>query len=272
MRRCLLLCAFAFALLAPGAASACVYEATTRVQSWSSVGPVHVTQAQERRWFVQGRRIAADEALAEGTDPALLLGQLLVPNIRPVPIEHSDCGPTNEIDFGAGEERFSDWLAGTYLAGHAELDASVIRVLASGGETLGRACNAEFRDRFAAYLRRRLDPGQLRASYLFLASRSDHPGRPVTRLVRFEGDQRRPPVRWISRFNDDIERWERRTAVGRAMKQALDDFWRENGPPLGDNASVCPAAVARWPAIQAQILADLERQYAEVRRLRPPAP
>jgi hypothetical protein len=53
---------------------------------------------------------------------------------------------------------------------------------------------------------------------------------------------------------------------GRAFKAALDDFWRESGPLLGDSDRICPAAVARWPEAQARIVALVESELTTQRR------
>jgi hypothetical protein len=97
-----------------------------------------------------------------------------------------------------------------------------------------------------------------------------HPydGTPVRRLVAFEGSSRQLPIRWTARSPGDamaIQRWIERSASGRALKAAMDRFWLENGPLLASPAAVCPAATARWPSVQAQLLAPA----AEWRRRHP---
>ncbi|HEV7658437.1 MAG TPA: hypothetical protein VGO55_01200 [Allosphingosinicella sp.] len=109
----------------------------------------------------------------------------------------------------------------------------------------GPACNAEFRERFAAHLRGRLDAPRVRASYLFLAVRWSGSARPVSRLVSFEDCRPRPPVRWGTYYRPEIERWMRRTGEGRALRRAADDFWRDNAALLETPDRACPAALAR---------------------------
>jgi hypothetical protein len=259
--------ALAAALSVGSEASACAINPIVRVG-----GPEPTARqlaAERERWardLVRQRRAAAAAALAGGVDAPMELARMLVPNIRPVPIERSDCGPENEIDIADGEERVEDWLAGTYLARYSNEFAHM--AWSYQGETLGPACNAEFRDRFAAYLRGRLDARQLSATYLFLAARWSGAEPPVRRLVMFEDGRRRPPVKWSSWYQAEIERWTRLNGDGRALQQALDAFWRDSAPLLEEPDRACPAAVARWPAAQARIVAEIEAHSAFARRLR----
>lgn len=248
--------ALAAALSAGGAASACAYVPITYVGGPPSARQLAAERERLARDLVRQRRAGAQAALARGVDAPAELARMLVPNIRPVPIERSDCGAENEIDMADGEEGIEAWLAGTYLAPYS--DEFAFMAWHYQGETLGRACNAEFRDRFAADLRRRLDARQLRATYLFLAARWSGSERPARRLVAFEDRGRRPPVRWESWYRRDIDRWTRRDGDGRALQRSLDDFWRENAPLLDDTARACPAAAARWPDMQARIVAEIE--------------
>jgi hypothetical protein len=259
--------ALAAALSVGGEASACIPLAVTYVgERPPSAREMAAARARQLRFEVRLRRPLAEAELARGVDAAGELAKMLVPNIRPVPIVRSDCGVENEIDSADGEEGFEDLLAGTYLAGYGNEFAYM--VWGYEGETLGRACNAEFRDRFAAHLRSRLDARILAASYLFLRSRWGGSGELVWRLVAFENRTRRPPVRWDTSYRPEIERWAQRTDEGRALQQAADDFWRESAPLLGEPGSACPAAVARWPTTQARILADIETHYPVARRVR----
>jgi hypothetical protein len=141
------------------------------------------------------------------------------------------------------------------------------------------------RTRFAAHIGRRVHgPGQLKEAYRFLAARTPYwRGDPpalqptghwredlpmVSRLVAFDGDTRRPPVRWSADFESieqDLVRWTGRSRTGRLVRQAMDEFWRENGPLLGSDARICPETAARRTAIQARIVAPLA-EAAERRR------
>jgi hypothetical protein len=266
MRRRTFLCALAFtaAICVGTPASACALNPIVRIGPPPTAQELAAERERERGDFIRQRREVGARELAAGTDPAAGLAPLLVPNIRPVPIQYSDCGPMNEIDSGAGAETGAGLLAGTYLAG-SELAS---RLAYYQGETPGRACNAEFRDNFAAYLRRRLDARQLRGAYLFLRSRWAGPGTPLSRLVYFQNQGRRPPVQW-DWDGESIERWMRRADEGRALKRVLDDFWREYGPLLGDAARVCPVAAGRDGEIRATILAWFEEHFPyAVRRAR----
>jgi hypothetical protein len=230
-------------------------------------------RAESRRGWEREAAIAGLAAaradLARGADPAARLAEMLVPNIRPIRIFRSDCGVENEIDLADGEETVDDWLAGTPYAGRGEQFDFLF--WSEERPTLGPTCNAEFRMGFAAFLRRRLSAGELRGAYLFLGR---HWGPPAnesnlrSRLVRFEGRTRRPPLRWHAGEGGgeaSIRRWLRLMPTGRALKAALDDFWREAEPLLGDVSLACPAAAAAWPAQQARIVAEIETQIAAER-------
>ena len=223
-------------------------------------------------------RIRTDDAniWSVGADVRGALAELLVPNVRPVPILRSRVGMPLEVDLAGGVETPADWVAGTRFEG---LPAAALAPLASWrGETFGPACNAELRARFAAHIGRRVNGfGQLKDAYRFLAARTPYwrgypvPLQPtghwredlpmVSRLVAFDGDTRRPPVRWSAEFESieqDLVRWTRRSRTGRLVGRAMDEFWRENGPLLGSDARTCPETAARRAAIQARIVAALE--------------
>ena len=245
---------------------------------------------REARELFRARSAAAEAALAQGYDIVGALAEMLVPNIRPVPIQRSDsCGASNEIDLAEGEESVADLLVGTRFADWAGryLDFAP----PWEGETIGPACNAEFRSRFAAVLRRRLTEPQLREAYLFLASRiANWKGDPVplqtaghvagdpraiSRLVAFEGHGRSLPVRWTADSYREVQRirgWMARDPGGRALKAAIDEFWSESAPLLDAPEHACPAATARWPSVQAQIVAPLEAWVARYPNWRPGPP
>jgi hypothetical protein len=287
MRRRLVLAAFplALALSLGSEARACMI--TTAVETEGR----RVSESERRRDArAQARRAArerlarwsaaAEAALAGGYDISGALAEILVPNIRPVPIRPpQSCGSANEIDQAAGDEDVEDWLAGTGY----EAWARTYDLIGPSweGETFGPACNAEIRTRFADLLRRRLSEERRRDAYLFLAARIPHwkgdpqPLRPVGhfsyettgigRLVAFAGETRQLPIRWLpssSGEQGDIARWLREHPSGVALQAAMDEFWRENGPLLDANESACPAALARWPSVQAQIVVPIEEAIA----------
>ncbi|HZF93338.1 MAG TPA: hypothetical protein VEZ20_00545 [Allosphingosinicella sp.] len=266
MRLPVLCVAFAFAAALPfsGEAAACIYLPLVRDGPAPSARELADERASHERALRIQRRERAAAALARGMDPAGPLADMLVPNVRPIRIHRSDCGAINEVDPSPGEETPEDWLRGTRLAGRADDFARIWRI--DGDETLGPTCNAEVRGRFAAHLRRRLSPRQLHESYLFLGSYWDPPRSAETlrwRLAAFASGTRRPPLRWAGvnrRQEQEIGRWTRLVPSGRVLRQAMDDFWRETEPLLGDTAAVCPQAAARWPAEQARLVDMLDAQ------------
>jgi hypothetical protein len=295
MRRGLALLALPIAAALPlgSAAQACMFMAPLEV------GDDHRSRAERRRALLQEARresrerltrrsAAAQAALASGYDFTGALAEILVPNIRPVPIElPQSCDVANEYDPAGGDEEVEDWLAGTGYEGWADAYRSIAPPWE--GETFGPACNAEFRTRFAALLRRRMSEAQRREAYLFLAARignwkgGPQPLQPIgqfsverlgiARLVAFTGGTRRPPIEWLGASSgepDDIRRWLRATESGRALQATMDDFWSENGALIETPEQACPAALARWPSVQARIVAPIAAAIA--RNVPPPAP
>ena len=222
--------------------------------------------ARERsvsRHQLRARRAAAEAALAAGADASSGLAEMLVPNVRPVFIDESMCGEFNEIDHGEGRETERDWLVGTSYEGR---EREFRRILGEvDGELPGTPCNTEVRARFAGLVRRRLTARQQREAYLFLGARwpSLDPSSPRTRLTTFHIRTRRPPVHWMAldpRQNRQIVRWVARDSTGRAVQRAIDEFWQETEPLLGDLDRLCPAAAATWAAAQRQVVAAIEAE------------
>ena len=191
-----------FAVLGGGsAAQACFYTTPLCTGSRSECHPTPRQRlVQERRWAEEGvRRLTAEgqrRLLAGEVDVAAELAEWLVPNVRPVFVVETSCGLMGEPDPGAGRETwrtlFLDVVAGSPLA---EADPDDIGYLARIDEefSFGAPCNAEFRTRFAAFLREQIEAKTLAEAWLFLGARrqSDFP-----RLVSFERSERTPPVRW----------------------------------------------------------------------------
>lgn len=261
--------ALALSLPLADEAAACVLVPLTTIGPNYVEYPAALARLGARRMTAARRETAARE-LEQGADAAAQLAEMLVPNVHPTRIERSDCGPSNEIDHADGEEAPDDWLVGTRFAGRADEFEELWYDFR--GETLGTMCNAEFRSGFAAHLRRRLTEAELREAYLSLASRWERiawPHSALRRLTAFEGSVRRPPLRWTTEEpwqEQDIRRWMRRTSVGQRLKAAIDEFWAASEPLLGDARVMCPGAVARWPAAQAQIVAMIEARIEERRQ------
>jgi hypothetical protein len=270
MRLRLLFVALAVALLAPpgSEAAACVI-----VRDNDTRSPEEVVAEHRRRWDARlaDRRARAAAALAGGLDPAVPLAEMLVPNIRPVPIfEYSSCGPVNEVDLGPGIETPDSLLAGTAFAGRASDFPTVMNEYEEW--TPGPACNAEFRRRFSAFLRRRLSREELRASFLFLAARwtgMDVPEVTRSRFMAFASGSRQPPVRWIAAHPFDepeFGRWTAEDRDARALRGTIDAFWLRQAGSLDDGRRACPRTAARWPVQQARIVARIEALEAARRR------
>ena len=239
---------------------------------------------RERQRLERDRRAAEARVryrLADAHTAAVLidrlgaLAEMLVPNIRPVPIWRDSRGLPNEVDLAQGVETPADWVAGTRFERLSEEQLAVVGRWR--GETFGPACNAEFRARFAEHLRGTMEPRALRDAYIFLAPRTPYwrgqpvalrpmahwaEGRPmISRLVAFDGTGRRPPVRWSAEFETierEIVRWTKRDRTGRALQRSMDAFWRDHAALLDAPERACPDAAARWPTVQARIVARLE--------------
>ena len=253
----------ALALFVGAEAQACVF----LPGPFSELSPAERVIEEKRlaKLQVRQRTLSAEKAVLAGTDPAAALADMLVPNVRPILIVRTDCGPENEVDHANGEEALPAALAGTRFAGREDEFRQIVREWHPG--FIGDRCSAEFRSSFAAGLRRRLTPAQLRESFLFLAGRSsqwdEHPGA-VKRLMAFQGGSRSPPVRWMSdwRHQKQIRRWTQGNETGRALRAAIDAFWTEQQPRLSDDARVCPATLAQWSADRAELVRMIEDEAA----------
>jgi hypothetical protein len=249
----MLLCALAAAAAATaGQAKACVYSLMNE-----EIGPkrdpeeIAADQERFRRQLLLRNTRAAQRQAANGADTASELADMLVPNIQAIYIETSSCG-AGEIDWAGSAAMAYEPLAGTPYAGRENEFHPIVTDYGPG--TLGPPCNAEFRGRFAQHLRRRLTPGQLKRSFIFLAAR--RPDGAVQRLMAFEGNGRLPPVSWVG--NAEIPAWARRHPTGRALSGAIAGFWRETGHLLAGAESSCPAAFAQWRREQADLIAHIE--------------
>jgi hypothetical protein len=249
----MLLCALAVAMgITAGKAEACTYSVMNE-----EIGPkrtaeeIAADQERLRREALRQATRAAQRQLAGGADAASGLADMLVPNIHAVHIDKGGCG-AGEIDWAGSDEAEYDSLVGTPYAGREKEFHPIVSDYGPG--TLGPLCNAEFRGRFAEHLRRRLTPAQLKASFVFLAARRRHDV--VERLMAFEGNGRRPPVRWA--VGPQIFAWAGRHPAGRALSAAIADFWRDSRPLLGRPELSCPTAAARWRQDQAELVARIE--------------
>jgi len=265
--------ALAASVTLPGEAAACFYSpGTTRIGPPLGPSEQAAAERQRARQMTAARLANARARLETGRDPALELAEMLVPNVRPIWIDHSDCGPRNEIDHAAGEETREELLAGTRFAGRADDFAVVWR--AFDGESFGSMCNSEFRTRFASFLRRRLGAEQVDQAYLFLAARwhgTTDAAAPLRRLTAFAYSAWRPPLVWMTEEpwqEREIARWLRRVPAGRALKQAIDDFWWESAPLLDDSRAACPEAFARRGEAQARLVALFEAEEGRRRERR----
>ena len=270
------------AWIAAAPAAACVFLPTG---CWDDSELCHPTAEQRMAVLrdasaAETRRLLLEERERErkgAVDHAAELAELLVPNIRPIFIERSDCGIEGEYDYANGEltpqSEYRDLVAGTSLAG-SDMD-EFGRILREDAYAFGPACNAEFRRTYAAWLRRSLSPEHLVPAWRFLAARQRMIGTygpRYHRLVRFEGGKRVPPVRWEPAdfwLRGQIDRAIRFTAWGRSLAAAADAFWAEQGPRLADDKQACPAAFAEWTEFRTRMVARMIA-YREGRYRPPP--
>jgi hypothetical protein len=255
---------------APG--QACVFNAVACVGPSLECHPSEAERrAEERHWSAEATRLRLIEArnrLRDGeVDLAADLAELLVPNIRPIHTDFSDCGPEGEIDQGKGRETeeslFQALTAGTALAGASSEPFIGILRRTDEDYAFGTSCNAEFRQSFAGSLRRSLTAAQLRDSWLFLTARqrSQGPyGAIYHRLVSFAGQTRAPPLRWVAAdvwLRGQVATALRRTAWGPALRATMDSFWAAKATELAESSRVCPAAFARWTAVRGRLVPKL---------------
>lgn len=246
IRHCTSLFAIMFFMI-PATAGACVRT------------PLPAQSESERRaWSreqTRDRSQEASERLASGdVDVVGELAELLVPNIRPVLIERSSCGPEGEIDFADGEPRFlgmelrSDYRlrnVGSRTFRNAVVNSTI-------GSSFGGMCNSEFRRRFADWLESELSEEDLRDSWRFLVARKRERGlfgSIYGRLMAFDRNTRQPPVRWVGAdqwISRDIERFVSRRSTGRSLATAISGFWAANSELLVSDELACPTTSQEW--------------------------
>ena len=230
--------------------------------------PAERRAREQRSSAEQTRRLTLDaigRLRRRDANPAAELAEILVPNIRPVRIELTSCGPIGEIDHAEGRETTESIFAEVAAGGADGTDWHDYDDLFGIDDIypFGERCNAEYRGRFATHLHRTLSPERLRQAWIFLSARRqrDHSGwLSYHRLVMFETRARAPPVRWV--FPNEWIRKEtlgalRRTGWGRDIQAAADSFWAEHGTDLGDDRRACPAAAAEWAAVKARLRARM---------------
>lgn len=199
----------------------------------------------------------------------------MVPNIRPVPISSSDCGDVSEVDYADGEES-GDEVVQRFLGGtpYRVSAAYFWRLEIRGVDvfSFGRACNAEFRRRFATALAATVRQEDLRDAWRFLGARlrpsyangglSGGRNR-YERLVAFTGRKRAPPVQWtLSHFSlsREVTRYIRKEPAGRAVDAAAARFWSQEAQLLEDDIRACPGTVARLQAARTEVQAFLQKE------------
>lgn len=268
MARLVLALALVLAAL-PSAAAACV---------WLPIG--EFSDSEERRIsrnLTKGLQREAALRLASGqvvVDDEL--AELLVPNVRPIRLWFSDCGPEGELDLAGGIQGYNDNLFDDPRLKDIKREnyARVLREY-QGRTILGPACNAEFRRRFADWLQAELSAADREKAWLFLIARKREANRFGTvyrRLIAFQYGTRRPPVIWVSEdrwIAKDIDRFKRKTDAGRRLVAAMATFWARQEPLLASDEAVCPAALATYRNDREQVIATILREReAQVERWR----
>lgn len=249
-----------------------------------------ISRGEKRHWSRQQTRALTREAnarlISESVNFAAELAELLVPNVRPIRLEWSSCGPAGETDFAGGIRGVSDIVAD--MGGEprlAHIDStdyfSVIRQF--DGETiLGQSCNSEFRSKFSAFLKKNMTEDDLRSAWRFLTARKRNRatfGPVYTRLMTFDRGSRWPPVHWWGQdewIREDIDRFVKKDISGRRLAEQISAFWAEREPSLEVDESVCPQtseAVRRdRMALVDKILQERERRRLKVRLQSSPSP
>ena len=199
-----------------------------------------------------------------GVDSARELAEILVPNVRPIRLEYSSCGPEGEIDFaGSTDAPFATVLTDPRLKSLRLSEfAHLVRDF-DGEIVLGPACNAEFRDRFSIFLHSKFNEDELRAAWLYLTPRTRHNGTYGSvyhRLISFDRGTRRPPIIWRGEnewIREDIDRFKKKNPVGQRLDAAISEFWIEQQLLLDSDELVCPKAQAAWKNDQERLIENI---------------
>lgn len=252
----------------PSSAKACVWlplpEQSKKEQRHSS-----------RQQTIDLQRIATQRLVLGGVDAAKELAEILVPNVRPIRLEYSSCGPEGEIDFAGSADAFNEGVSNDPRLKSLDLSnyRSVVRDF-DGDTSLGPPCNAEFRDRFSALLRSNFNEDELRAAWLFLMPRTRQNGiygSVYHRLISFDLSTRRPPIRWRGEdewIRADIDRFKKKDLIGRRLDAEISVFWTQQRLVLDSDELVCPKAKAAWRNDQERLIETIlrERDKRNVRR------
>jgi hypothetical protein len=259
MKRLAPVAALLLAIL-PAGANACVWlpvpeQSRAEKRHWSR------EQTKERQREASQRLVSTDVNFASE------LAEILVPNIRPVRLSYSSCGPEGEIDFAGGADEKSDGLTDdTRLKGVDLSDFRRVLREFDGETLLGPSCNAEFRGRFATWLRTKLADNELRTTWLFLTARTRERGTYGSvyhRLMSFDVSTRRPPIRWWGQdewIRKDIDRFNKKNAVGPRLSNAMSAFWAQQEPTMASDELVCPQAVASWQNDRERLIDTILRE------------
>lgn len=254
----------------PSLAGACVWLPGTvptdsERRHWSRV------QTADRQ--VQAARRLKSEQVAVADE----LAELLVPNIRPVQLTFTDCGPEGEIDFAGGistPQELTGILSADPRLKDVDVSAYAGIIRRSAGDIVsGPNCNGEFRRRFAEWLANTMSRTDLESAWLFLVSRkreTNSRGSVYGRLIRFSGDTRRPPVLWWGTdqwIDKDINRFVRRDRVGNALDRTMTTFWGQYADSLDRDDLVCPVAATASAADRTRVI-DMILRERDARRSR----
>lgn len=220
-----------------------------------------------RQQTIELQRIATQRLVLGGVDAAKELAEILVPNVRPIKLENSSCGPEGEIDFAGSADAFNDGVTNDPRLKSLDLSnyRRVVRDF-DGDTSLGRPCNAEFRDRFSALLRSKFNEDELRVAWLFLMPRTRQNGiygSVYHRLISFDLSARRPPIRWRGEdewIRADIDRFKKKDLIGRRLDAEISVFWTQQRLVLDSDELVCPKAKAAWRNDQERLIETILRE------------
>jgi hypothetical protein len=117
-------------------------------------------------------------------------------------------------------------------------------------------CNAEFRDRFRAFLISQHTAEDLGKFWLFLKPRNRvYKPASLLSMMEFDPRERRPPSNWAYSIDGtalrQVREWDsKKNGYGSMLRNTLADYWKTEGPSLDDSWMVCPKAMNGWKPVQ----------------------
>jgi hypothetical protein len=227
-------------------------------------------EARERKYntiAIKKNAAAAKLLLAKGgVDVAGELASLLIPNVRSEDDGmRSSCGPMDGQDFATKNDSIIQDKDFQKTVSGDPLEQRLLEFYQNRPDKRytsyyfnypAQLCNAEFRDRFKAYLIAKHSAEELGNIWLFLKPRN-RVYQPASLLPMqvFDREDRGPPSSWSYSIGEtalhQLQKWDAKPmGEGPKLHNTLTEYWVKEAPTLDDSWTVCPKAMNNWKPAQ----------------------